>query len=272
MSAISRLRRGHRIKPRVKRGPVNTMMVMACGFATISVNTWPGLDGEFLPIGFSGITAMLAATLTSRAYRLVKRDYRLRYGIAVSELETDDHGSARQSTPEERAARGMNSPAHGELFGLDEESTPIWRPEKAFMSLITMPPGAGKTSCFVYGSILHRAMLGYSVICPDIKADLAPTLVRHLRALGKEVWCINPAQLHIEASGNIVVGLYQPIIDALYGTGEQRKLALKLAADYAALHYPVIAEDKNQYFSIGSRRVIVVVILLSAYLGLVDKA
>lgn len=270
MSAISRLRRGHRVKARIPRPPVNRAMIAACGLFTLSYVSWPGLGGDGLQIGFSVLSAGLSAVLIGRSIKALRRDYRQRLAVAISELPSDDYGSARQSTREECAARGMNSHEHGELFGLDDNGNPVWRPRNAFMTLVTIPPGGGKTIYFVIGSILHRAMLGYSVVVPDVKADLAPMLVRWLRLLGKEVWCINPANLHLDRTGNVEVGLYQPIIDAVYGEKDQRKLAMKLAADYAALHHPMTNEEKNPYFAYGSKRVIVVAILLCCYLDPAD--
>jgi type IV secretory pathway TraG/TraD family ATPase VirD4 len=270
MSAISRLRRGHRVKVRIPRPHVNRAMSAACDMVTLSWASWPGLDGDGLQLGFSALNAMLSAALIARTVKALRRDYRQRMAVAISEMPSEDYGSARQSTKEERAARGMDSHEHGELYGIDDDGNPVWRPRNAFMALITMPPGAGKTSNLVISSILHRAMLGYSVVVPDVKADLAPMLARWLRKLGFEVWCINPAKLHLDRTGNVEVGLYQPIIDAVYAEKDQRQLALKLAADYAALHHPITTEEKNPYFAYGSKRVIVVAILICCYLDPAD--
>lgn len=270
MSAMSRLRRGYRVKARIPRPHVNRTMIVACGLFTLSWVSWPGLEGNGLQIGFSVLNAGLSASFVARTINALRRDFRQRLAVAISELPSDDYGSARQSTKEERAARGMDSHEPGELYGLDDDGNPVMRPHNAFLALVTMPPGGGKTSNLVIGSILHRAMLGYSLVIPDVKADLAPMLVRWLRELGKEVWCINPANLHIDRTGNIEVGLYQPIIEAVYAEGDQRQLAMKLAADYAALHHPITNEERNPYFAHGSRRVIVVAILICCYLDPAD--
>lgn len=182
MSAISRLRRGYRVKARIPRPHVNRVMIAACGFFTVSCVTWPGLAGDGLQIGFSVLSAGLSAALVGRAIKALRRDFRQRLAVAISELPSDDYGSARQSTTEERAARGMDAHEHGELYGRADDGNPVWRPRNAFMALITMPPGGGKTSNLVISSILHRAMLGYSVVVPDVKADLAPMLARATRA------------------------------------------------------------------------------------------
>ncbi|MDZ4368878.1 MAG: type IV secretory system conjugative DNA transfer family protein, partial [Afipia sp.] len=270
MSAISRLRRGYRVKVRIPRPHVNRTMSVACGLITLSWASWPGLDGDGLQLGFSALNAVLSAALINRTVKALRRDYRQRLAVAISEMPSEDYGSARQSTKEERAARGMNTHEHGEFLGLDDNGDPVWRPRNAFMMLVTIPPGGGKTIHFVIMSILHRAMLGHSVVVPDVKADLAPMLARWLRELGFEVWCINPANLHLDRTGNVEVGLYQPIIDAVYAEKDQRQLALKLAADYAALHHPITNEEKNPYFAYGSIRVIVVAILICCYLDPAD--
>lgn len=258
------------IKPRIPRGPVNRTMVMAGAFGALAYATWPDLGADGLDYGFPGISALLAAKLVRQGIGHLLRDYRIRRGVAISTIVSKDHGSARQSTKAERIKRGMHTHEHGELFGLDDEGNPVWRPPNAFLALVVMPPGAGKTSRLVMNSVCHRAMLGYSLIVPDVKAELAVMMARQLRALGKEVWCINLSGQHVDLTGNIEVGLYQPIIDAVYGDAGQRKQAFKLAADYAALHHPMTNEEKNPYFGFGSRRVIIVAILISAHLDPAD--
>lgn len=56
----------------------------------------------------------------------------------------------------------------------------------------------------------------------------------------------------------------------MYAEKDQRQLAMKLAADYAALHHPVTKEDRNSFFGYGSQRVIVVAILICCYLDPAD--
>lgn len=46
-----------------------------------------------------------------------------------------------------------------EIFGLDLESEPIFRPASSVFTLMEMPAGKGKTVKFVIGSIVHRAFL-----------------------------------------------------------------------------------------------------------------
>jgi hypothetical protein len=58
------------------------------------------------------------------------------------------------------------------------------------------------------------------------------------------------------------------LLDAVYSDTLWRD-AVKIAADYAALQYPINKEEKNPYFAYGSRRAILVALL---YLALVDPA
>lgn len=267
MSSIAAYGRARkRIRPRIERAPVNRAMVMAGVFGTLSWACLPASGGDLLEYGFSGISGLLAAAVSRQGLANLLRDYRLRYALAVSELETTDHGSARQSTKDERAARGMAVPDHGELFGLDDDGNPVWRPRNAFLTLVEMPPGVGKTSMLVMGSVLHRARLGCSIVVPDVKAELAAMLAPHLLGLGYEVWCLNPAGQRTDLTGNTEIGLYQPLIDALYGDDEERRKAVKIAADFAALHHPMKGDEKQPFFGYGSRRAILVAILLCAYL------
>ena len=91
-------------------------------------------------------------------------------------------------------------------------------------------------------------------------------LTPSLRAAGYEVWCINPAGRYLDITGDAALNPYQPVIDAMHGDADARKDAVKLASDFAALHYPLVRDEKNPYFTHGSRRVIVLVILILAML------
>jgi len=52
---------------------------------------------------------------------------------------------------------------HDEILGLDLDSKPIFRPKGSPFTLIEMPPGSGKTVNLVIGSVLHRALLKYTL-------------------------------------------------------------------------------------------------------------
>ena len=259
------------IKAKVRSGPVNRSFIIAGFAASIAEWSWPANNWfeEGLQSFTAGISAAVAGALALQGVVLLTRDYWLRRNLALSLVVSSDHGEARQSTSDERRHRGMDSPRHGELYGLDEKGQPVWRPAQTPFSLVEMPPGIGKTSFLVVGSILHRAMLGYSVIVPDVKTDLGPMLVRHLRALGFETWAINPGKSHLERTRDTAINPYQPVIDAIYGSEGERKDAVKLAADFAALHNPLSRDEKNPYFIYGSRRATGVTILI---LAIVDPA
>lgn len=253
-----------KIRTRPKSGPVNRSIVLAAGFAALAWTSTPSRDSGAVQIFINGLGWIGAAAFTARGGRLLIKDYRLRRNLAISQMVSTDHGSARQSTKKERAARGMNDPQSGELLGLDDDSEPVWRPLGSPFSLIEAAPGTGKTVCMVMGSIMHRARLGYSLIIPDVKCELAVQLAPDLRKAGFEVWCINPAKRHIKIIGGIEINAYQAVIDALYGDPDARKDAVKVTADYAALHYPLSGEEKNPYFAHGSRRAILLSILSQA--------
>lgn len=264
MSGIDGAARRRTVRPRIQSGPVNRTMVVAGLLGWIAWAFWPSAGSDAFLYSLPAMMGVGALMLASRGAGYLVTDYRLRRDLALSEHVTTDHGSARQSTRKERAARGMDAWANGELYGLDDEGAPVWRALGAFLALIEMPSGVGKTICLVIGSILHRAMLGYSVVVSDVKEDLAVMLVPALRKLKFEVWCINSALHYLHIVGAIEINPYQSLLDAIYGNGEARKDAVKLAADYAALHYPVTNSEKNPYFSNGSRRAIVIGLLLFA--------
>ena len=238
----------------MKSRGINRTCLIACSFALGSWLARPDGSSDLLTHLFFWMWVLCAGVLTLRAIKLMIEDFRLRRDLAVSEQRSQDFGSGRTARRTELDARGMNHAAHGSLLGLDEQGAPVWRPAKAPFALVEMPPGVGKTACLVIGSILHYAMLGHSVFVPDVKAELAVMLAEALRALGIEVWCINPSRRYAGLVGDVEVNLYQPMIDALYGEGDERKNATKYAADFAATHVPLGRDEKNPYFIHGSRR------------------
>lgn len=242
-----------RIKARILAGPINRTLIASGIFAAAMAVSAPGKKSDYAQYVLHYGAGFVAAILALRAASYLVQDYRLRRDVAISQLITDDHGSAREATPGERTARGMDDWRNGELFGLDENGAPVWRPKNAPFSLVIIPPGGFKTIALVIPSILHRAMLGFSVFVPDVKLELAVMLIAALRAFRFKVLCINPSGKFLRLVGNTPINVYQPFLDALYGDAEARKDAVKLANDYATLHYPMKNEDKP-YFGFGSRR------------------
>ncbi len=165
----------------------------------------------------------------------------------------------------------MDDPASGNFLGLYEGLAPAFAPPRTPFTLIEMPPGVGKTVNYVIGSILHQARMGKSLFIPDVKGELAPMLMGALRAMGIEVWCINPAGAHKELCGDTPINLYQAVVDAAHADDAFRQDTIKMALDLAELHLPESkgGEDRNVYFRNGSRRCIAITILSQA---LVDPA
>lgn len=251
MQTISRRRV---IKPRIRSGPINACGALAVAFSVLGWKTWPASSDAVLEMTFSSMACACGLVLAARGITLLVRDYRLRRDLAISESISSDHGAARQSTLGERQARGMTDFRSGELLGFDDANNPVWRPQGSPFAVIEMPPGVGKTVSLVIGSILHRAMLGHSVVVPDVKNELAVMLGQGCRALGIEAWFCNPSRKYLDRTGDTQLNPYQSLIDAVYGDEDERKNAVKIAADYAALHYPLTGEEKNPYFAHGSRR------------------
>ncbi|NKE48641.1 type IV secretory system conjugative DNA transfer family protein [Roseomonas frigidaquae] len=253
-----------KVRPRVRSGPVNRSFIVAGACFAVAAWTAPDPQSGGIQRFYHWLSITCGAVCTAQGLRLLARDYRTRRDLAISERLTDDHGSARQSSAAERAARGMRVFEHGELLGLDDKGRPVWRPAKAPFMLWESPPGGFRTVAGVMGSIMHRAQLGFSVMVPDIKEELAVMLARKLRGRGHEVWIISPSRHHTDLVGETAVNPYQPVLDALYGNDEERKDAVKLAAEFAGIHYPIKGDEKNPYFAHGSRRAILIVILSTA--------
>lgn len=253
------------VRIRVRAEPINRLFLAGGAFAGIAYATWPASWSWWEPPSLTaGIASFAGAGFLARAAERLVKDYRLRRDLARSLEVSEDHGSAREATPEEIDARGMYDPASGDLLGLDRDGRPVFAPRQTPFGLYEMPPGVGKTACHVIPSIQHRLMTGASLVIPDPKLDLAPMLIPHIRALGIEVWAVNPTGQFIEICGDYPINPYQTVIDALYSDGDIRKSAIKYAVAFAELHYPALKDEKNPYFANGSRRSIVVAIIYLA--------
>lgn len=252
---------------RAKPGPLNRAAFVAGLSASAAWWLWPSAAGGAVQYAAAGLCSAVAIPSGVRAIILYVRDYALRRNLARAEEASTDHGTAREAEWRELVARAMHDPASGNFLGLYDGALPTFAPPRNPFALIEMPPGVGKTVNLVIASILHQARLGKSLFIPDVKTELAPMLVAALRALGIEVWCVNPTKAHFDACGDTELNLYQPALDAAHAQGEFRRDTIKLALDLADLHLPEPRDgDKNVYFRNGSRRSISVSILSQALL------
>lgn len=253
-----------RVKIIAKSGPVNRPVIAAAALGGWASLLWPTAQ-HWQDFVMAGALASGTAILLMTAGRNVLKDYRLRKNIAVSQRISDSHGSAREATPAERAAAGMDEPS--ELLGLDRKGRPVWRPRSLPFSLIEMPPGVGKSICYVMTWIISRSTGGYSMVIADPKRELFQMLSAGLRKLGFEVWAVNPAGGLLNIEGEVELSAFQAVIDAVHGDTSQRKDSVRIAMDYAVIIYPLNNDEKNPYFAHGSRRVLVIAILSEALLN-----
>lgn len=252
------------IKPRT--GPINRVFLGAGLLTTVSYLSWPGVTSSWEWFVLPVTLALGAATMSATAIQRLIKDFRLRRNIAISQMVSDDHGSAREASAEERAEAGMDQP-NGDLLGIDDDGVAVYRPPNLPFGIIEISVGGGKTAALVIVSILHRAKMGYSMLIAAPKDELPQMLGPALAKMGIEVWSIGPKHRHVDGVQDVEVNLYQPLIDALFGEGDARKDAVKYAADYAVIHYPIDREEKNPYFAQGSRRAIVLCILSEALIN-----
>ncbi|WP_417729047.1 type IV secretory system conjugative DNA transfer family protein [Roseovarius sp.] len=252
-----------RIKPEV--GPVNRLLMLAAGAAGITMLTAPTTITGWAAINVPTVSAFCALVMTFTAARRLHKDYQLRENIRISQQVSKEHGSAREATRSERTAAGMDEPS--DLLGLDAKDEPVWRPRKLPFSLVEMPPGVGKTVCYVMPWIISRAVAGDSVVITDPKRDLYPMLAPGLRKLGFEVWACSPAGGALGVDDEVELNAFQGSVDAVHAEGDERKNAVRITTDYAEILYPLGSDEKNPYFAYGSRRVIVVAILSEALLN-----
>lgn len=252
------------VRVRTASGPLNVTALAGSVAGLAAWTTWPSPGGPWQELVIAGCFGAATCAATMKAVLLLMRDYRLRRDIARAQKVTTDHGSAREATWDEVVARQMDRPESGNLLGLFEGTDPVFAPPKAPFSLVEMTPGRGKTTCLVVGSYLHQARLGHSLFGPDVKQELAPMLVPALRSQGFEVWCVNPAGAHLDICGNVELNPYQAVLDACYADDDSRQDTIKTAYDLANLHLPDKGDEKNPYFTRGSRRSIGDAILIKA--------
>lgn len=253
------------ITPRPVSGPINGTAFMAGLFGTVGY-TWYSSGGT-LRGGLALGAFALAAMLGTKAAALAHRSYKLRCDLHKAKKTSGERGSAREATFAEVSKAGMTRAETGMFVGLQLSSgTPLF--VRAPFSLIEAPPGVGKTINFVVGEILHRARLGQSLFIPDIKGELTTMLAPTLRALGFEVWCIDPARTLRDEFTRVELNAYQPVLDAVHAADETRQDAVTLANDLANMHLPEEknGDTKNVYFRNGSRRCIAICIMALALL------
>ena len=249
---------------RLHHRPVNRMMLGAGLLGWLAWWLWPSSDSAWQIDSVAWMACTAALTMLGRGLAGLLHSYRLRRNLAASEQITDDHGSAREASWSEVRTAGMDDPEHGNFLGLYDGRAPVFAPPGTPFSLVEMPPGVGKTVNYVIGSILHRAELGASIVIPDPKLELGVMLGPQLKARGYEVWFANPTNGYGDRCGDVELNPYQNVLDAAYATDERRQDAPKYAADHAELAYPTTQEEKNPYFSFGSRRCMALVELILA--------
>ena len=248
----------------------NTSFFLSGATAYLTWQWWPESPAFFghQMLAWTGVAVAATAALGgAKTYAHIIRNRR---ALRDSREAGINHGSAREAMEAELEARGMFEPSSGNFLGF-KYGRAVFAPKDAPFSLYEAPPGSGKDIYFAVGNILHRSLLGYSVFAPDVKLELGPMLIPGLKAAGVETWGINPTHQFVDRCGDVELGLYQSILDAVYSDNpETRKDAVGIAKEIAQLQLPDSpGNDKNRYFSGGARRCLPVPPLLNA---LIDPA
>ena len=254
------------IEIRTQDSRINCQLFVAGLFGLGAWVLWPDHWGEWPQNMLCGVAAFVCVIGIAGGTRAMVRDYRLRQSFELSQSVSNDHGSSHESEWEDVVAQRMDDPNSGNLLGVHGGALPVFTPSKAPFSLIEMPPGIGKTTCYVVGSILHQAKLGRSICVADPKQELGPMLIPALQELGIECWAINPTGAYADTVGAVELNPYQAMLDAISSEDEIRLDAVKYAHDFAGLHLPERPDEKNPYFTQGSRRAIAIEILGNAVL------
>lgn len=206
--------------------------------------------------GVAGVSAL-------QGIKALAKDIGVKRKLLESEKDSTDYGSAREATEEEIEARGCFKPT-GSFIGF-KYGRAVFTPPGSPFQLIEAPAGSGKDIYFNTGNVIHHSLLGHSVLASDVKLETAPMLAQGLKDADIEVWGINPTKQYMDLCGNTELGLYQGILDAVYGGEQHQKDAIGIAQQLALLHLP---EDKTeggkQYFVGGTRRALIIPPLLNA--------
>lgn len=252
------------IEIKTKNAPINRQFFLASLFGAATWALWPHVGDTWPKQFFFGASAIGTLIGFSGGLKLLIQDYHLRRKLRLSEQISDDHGSSHESNWEDVVKQRMDDANSGNLLGLHDGTLPVFSPTNAPFSLIEMPPGVGKTTCYVVGSILHQAKLGKSICVADPKQELGPMLIPALQELGIECWAINPTGANVGTVGAVELNPYQALLDAVSADDDTKLDAVKYTHDFANLHLPDRPDEKNPYFAQGSRRAIAIEILGNA--------
>ncbi len=235
---------------------VNATLFLSCLGMAVAWIFWPDETSYWQSYVVCAVFGFIGVMGFVKGCVLLVKDYKLRRNLALSQAVSTDHGSARQSTFRDIIDRVMDRWDSGNFLGLFEGTTPVFAPPGTPFSLFEMSTGVGKTTRYVVGSIQHNALQGRSVVVSDVKLELAPSLIGPLRERGIEVWCVNPTRAHYNLCGDVELNVFQPLVDAVYAEDDKRLDASTICSDLAELCYPQTPNEKQPYFSNGSRRII----------------
>lgn len=223
-----------------------------CGLA--AWHLWPAESAHWGQQAAAWSLAGMAGLAALSGSQAFARERRLHRHLRDSETAGTAHGSAREATEAELEARGMFDPASGTFLGF-KFGRAVFSPPDSPNCLIEAPPGSGKDIYLCVGAILHRSLLGQSVLAPDVKLELGPMLIPGLRKMGVETWALNPARQFMDVCGNVELGLYQALLDSLYSEKGNPKDAPGIARELSFVHIPEEKGDGNKrYFTGGARR------------------
>ena len=247
-----------------KGAGLNMSLFLGGAFGLAASTYWPDAHSLWQHQVLAWALAAGSATSTARGVTLFAKDIAAQRAILKSEEPGTDHGSAREATEKEMEERGCFDPSSGSFLGF-KFGRAVFGPPDAPFAMFESPPGGGKDIFLNNGNVLHRSLLGQSVFASDVKIEIAPMLVQGLEDASIETWCVNPANKHPDICGNVVLGLYQALIDAVHSENGGQKDAVGIVQQFAALHLPdEMAEGGKKYFSAGAKRALSIPPLLNA--------
>ena len=248
---------------------INMSFFLGGAFGLAANAVWPDSSNLWQHHALAWGLATGATLSAMRGTALFAKDVATQHAILKSEEPGTDHGSAREATEKELEERGCFDPSSGRFLGF-KYGRAVYTPPDTPFAQFEGPPGCGKDIYWGNGNILHQSMLGRSVFATDVKTEIAPMLVQGLRDAEVETWCVNPARKFEDLCGNVVLGLYQALIDAVHSNDGGQKDAVGIVQEIASLHLPDDkSESSKKYFTAGSRRTLSISPLLNA---LVDPA
>lgn len=205
---------------------------------------WPDPETHFFYKLLPWMMALSVVGASLNGLNSLRVDYRRRKARHGAQHASGVHGNARFASISEMLQAGLFEPGGKLLLGL-RKALPAFLPRGLHLA-VQSPTGGGKTSALVIGSVIHALMTGRSVLCQDVKPEIAIMLKSALERMNFRVVINNPA---------LVAGLphngdsnpLKPLIDMLTDPVRHGEVFIFIESIARTL-IKKIPGDKNEFF------------------------